>query len=156
MKLKIIFILLGDLMNISTGYKTRQRENLLAFLIKNKEKHINVREISSFLEQEGTPMGTATIYRQLEKLMEQGLVRKYVLDGNSGACFQYIESSGNCHEHFHLKCVTCGRLIHIDCSFLSEASSHIFQHHGFTVDSSQTVFYGKCAECADSTNPEAV
>ncbi|MBQ8297942.1 MAG: transcriptional repressor [Ruminococcus sp.] len=135
-------------MKNNSGYKTKQKENLLAFLIRNKDKHTNVREISVFLAGEGTPMGTATIYRQLEKLVGQGLVRKYILDGSTGACFQYIEEADCCHEHFHLKCTSCGQLIHVDCDFLSEAQNHIFEHHGFTVDSSQTVFYGKCSECS--------
>ena len=134
-------------MKRNTGYNTKQRENLLNFLIRNKERHTNVQEISAFLAGEGSPVGTATIYRQLDKLVEQGLVRKYVLDGKSGACYQYIENSGCCREHFHLKCVSCGRLIHIDCDYLADINRHISEHHGFTVDSSQTVFYGKCAEC---------
>lgn len=135
-------------MKSNIGYNTKQKENLLAFLIRNKHKHTNVQEIGAFLAGEGTPVGTATIYRQLEKLIEQGLVRKYILDGKSGACFQYIDSGENCHEHYHLKCVVCGKLIHIDCDHLSDINQHICQHHGFTVDSSQTVFYGRCSECS--------
>ncbi len=128
-------------------YNTRQKENLLAFLIKNKDKHTNVQEISAYLAAEDTPVGTATIYRQLDKLVEQGLVRKYVLDGKTGACYQYIEENDCCHEHFHLKCIVCGQLMHIDCDHLAGVNEHIFSHHGFTVDSSQTVFYGRCADC---------
>lgn len=135
-------------MKNNNGYKTKQKESLLSFLIKNKDKHTNVREISDFLKFEGTPMGTATIYRQLEKLVEQGMVRKYILDGSTGACFQYIDEKDCCNEHFHLKCISCGQLIHINCDYLSGINKHIFEHHGFTVDSSQTVFYGKCSECS--------
>ena len=91
-------------MKLSNEYKTKQKENLIAFLIKNKDRHTNVQEISSYLAQEGSPVGTATIYRQLEKLVERGIVRKYVLDGKTGACFQYI-GDNSCHEHFHLKMI---------------------------------------------------
>lgn len=134
-------------MKRNTSYNTKQRENLLNFLLRNKDRHTNVQEISIFLAGEGSPVSTATIYRQLDKLVEQGLVRKYVLDGKSGACYQYIENSGCCHEHFHLKCISCGRLLHIDCDYLSDINKHIFEYHGFAVDSSQTVFYGRCSDC---------
>ena len=70
-------------MSKSTGYNTRQKENLLAFLVKNKERHTNVQEISAYLSGEGISVGTATIYRQLDRLVEQGIVRKYILDGKS-------------------------------------------------------------------------
>lgn len=131
----------------NSGYKTRQKENVLDFLIRCKDRHVNVREIEIFLAGEGTPVGTATIYRRLDELVAQGLVRRYILDGKTGACYQYIENNNVCHEHFHLKCNKCGRLIHIDCNFLSGINEHILEHHGFCVDPSQTVFYGICEDC---------
>lgn len=148
LKLKIIFNFTEVKMKSDSGYNTRQKENLLDFLINNKERHTSVQEISAFLTNAGTPMGMATIYRQLDKLVENGVVRRYVLDGKSGACYQYIGADSGCHEHYHLKCVRCGKLIHFDCDFLSGINRHILEHHGFNVDSSQTVFYGKCSNCS--------
>ena len=135
-------------MKNDSGYNTKQKEKLLNYLISNKDKHVNVQTISAYMSEEGTPLVTATIYRRLDKLVEQGVVRKYVIDGKTGACYQYIDSQSNCHEHFHLKCIKCERLIHIDCGHLKGISEHILAHHGFTVDSSKTVFYGVCSECS--------
>lgn len=136
-------------MKRDSGYNTKQKENLLTYLIKNKEKHTNVQEISAFLQAEGTPVGVATIYRQLDRLVEQGLVRKYSFDGKTCACYQYIENEKDCRSHFHLKCLSCGRLIHLDCDHLAELTRHIEEEHSFAVDCSQTVFYGRCSECDD-------
>lgn len=135
-------------MKKETGYNTKQKENLLTYLIENKEKHTNVQEISTYLSSKGTPVGVTTIYRQLDRLVEQGTVRKYSFDGKTCACYQYIDEEQECHGHFHLKCLNCGKLIHLNCDHLSEISGHIKEHHGFTVDSSQTVFYGICEECS--------
>ncbi len=137
-------------MKRDSGYNTRQKENLMAFLIQNKDKHTNVQEISAYLSAEGTPVGTATIYRQLDRLVENGIVRKYILDGKSGACYQYIDDEEGCMEHYHLKCVSCGKLFHMSCRQLSGISRHIYEEHGFTVNSSQTVFYGVCAACSEA------
>jgi len=136
-----------DQMKRDSGYNTRQKEKLLDYLIRNKEKHTNVQEISAFLTAEGTPVGTATIYRQLDKLVECGKVRKYSFDGKTGACYQFIDESKDCHEHFHLKCLHCGKLIHLDCDHLMGINEHIAKHHGFVIDPSQTVFYGCCSDC---------
>ncbi|SEL01942.1 Fur family transcriptional regulator, ferric uptake regulator [Ruminococcus sp. YRD2003] len=130
------------------GYNTRQKEKLVDYLVRNKEKHTNVQEISAYLASEGSPLGTATIYRQLDKLVEAGVVRKFVIDGKMGACYQYIENTRECREHFHLKCLKCGRLIHLNCDHLKGINEHIAEHHGFIIDPSQTVFYGTCSECA--------
>lgn len=134
-------------MKRDSGYNTKQKEKLLSFLINNMDKHTNVQQISAFLAEEGTPLGTATIYRQLDRLVEQGEVRKYVIDGKTGACYQYISASEGCKTHFHLKCLRCERLIHTDCAVLAELDQHIEEHHGFTVDPSKTVFYGVCSDC---------
>lgn len=135
-------------MKHDSGYKTRQKEKLLDYLVRNREKHTNVQEISAFLTAEGTPVGTATIYRQLDRLVECGVVRRYNFDGKTGACYQYIEDNSECQEHFHLKCTVCGKLIHLSCERLSGINRHIFERHGFQIDPSQTVFYGKCSECS--------
>lgn len=134
-------------MKRDAGYNTKQKEKLLSYLIKNKDKHTNVQEISAFLSSEGTPVGVATIYRQLDRLVEQGLVRKYAFDGKTCACYQYIENEEQCRSHFHLKCLSCGRLIHLDCGHLAELTRHIEDEHGFAIDYAQTVFYGLCSDC---------
>ena len=134
-------------MKKDSGYNTKQKENLLSYLMKNKDKHTNVQEISAFLSAEGTPVGVATIYRQLDRLVEQGIVRKYAFDGKTCACYQYIDETSDCRTHFHLKCVKCDRLFHITCDHLKDIDKHINEHHGFKVDPSKTVFYGLCADC---------
>lgn len=136
-------------MKNDSGYNTKQKEKLLSFLISKKNEHTNVPSISAFLAAEGSPVGTATIYRQLDRLVEQGIVRRYTIDGKTGACFQYVDNSDQCREHFHLKCKSCGKLIHTDCNRLSEINSHILRHHGFAVDTSMTVFYGICSDCQE-------
>lgn len=133
-------------------YNTSQKEKLIEFLVNNKEKHTNVQEIGAYLRSEGTPLGTATIYRQLDSLVDSGIVRKFVIDGKTGACYQYIENREECYEHFHLKCLSCGKLIHLECSQLMEISRHIAENHGFEIDNSQTVFYGRCSECSAETD----
>lgn len=134
-------------MKRDSGYNTKQKEKLLNFLISNKDKHTNVQQISAYLSSEGTALGTATIYRQLDRLVEQGEVRKYIIDEKTGACYQYIDSPQDCKSHFHLKCVQCDRLVHTDCSMLAELDRHILEHHRFTIDPSKTVFYGVCSDC---------
>lgn len=144
-------------MKKDSGYNTAQKEKLMDFLISSREKHTSVQEISAYLRSEGTPVGTATIYRQLDKLVDKGIVRKFVIDGKTGACYQYIENDKECREHFHLKCLSCGRLIHLSCGQLMDINHHIAERHGFIVDPSQTVFYGRCADCSgaeESAEPE--
>ena len=135
-------------MSGTSGYKTRQRESILRYMTEHKDSHVTVNTISDYLSQQGTPVGTATIYRHLEKLVEQGMVRKYMVDASTGACFQFVMPDRQCHEHYHLKCERCGKLIHLECHFAKELANHIYAEHGFAIDPLRTVFYGICQECA--------
>ena len=137
-------------MGNQSGYKTKQRDTILKYMTEHGDSHVTVNTISEYLSEQGTPVGTATIYRHLEKLVEQGSVRKYTVDSTTGACFQFVPSDRQCHEHYHLKCEKCGRLIHFECSFAKELAAHIFSEHGFAVDPLRTVFYGVCRECGNA------
>ena len=103
------------------AYKTKQREYILAFLQNSAGRHITVAELVRHLQDNETPVGTATVYRTLEQLVEEGIVRKYVLDGKSSACYQFLSGEPHaCTEHFHLKCTQCGQLFHVSCDYLNQ------------------------------------
>ena len=98
-------------------YKTKQMTEILTFLKSVQGRHVTVNEICDFFREKGISVGTTTIYRQLEKMVKEGLVAKYVIDGSSSACFEYIGDHGEEHENcYHCKCEKCGKLIHLQCN----------------------------------------
>lgn len=133
-------------------YNTRQRALILNFL-KENSAHVSARDIINHLKEQGLSVGTATIYRTLDRLTEQGVIKKFVIDERSGACYQFVHGA-ECNEHFHLKCIKCGALIHMDCEFIAEIEEHFFKEHGFTVSSGKTVIYGECARCSNCGRDE--
>lgn len=133
---------------MKSEYKTRQRVAILDFLKENSGAHLTASDISNHLTEQNIHIGIATIYRTLDKLCKEGVLRKFVIDERSGACYQYAENA-ECIEHFHLKCMKCGALIHMSCDFLKKMEEHILGEHGFTVSSGKTVIYGVCSECND-------
>ena len=133
--------------DIMQEYKTKQKEFLLECLAENKDVHMTVSDISAYMREKGHAMGMSTVYRQLDKLVSSGLVRKYIIDENSSACYQFADSQGGCCEHFHLKCSSCGKLIHTDCSLMRKIADHMRESHGFEVDCTKTLLYGTCSEC---------
>ena len=134
-------------MKQSGGYKTKQKEKILRYLTAHEGEHVTAQELSRHLEAEGTPVGTATIYRQLDALVTDGVLRKYTIDPRTCACYEYVAPDGACKRHFHLKCMRCERLIHLHCEHLDGLEQHILEHHGFQIDQSKTVLYGLCKEC---------
>lgn len=133
---------------MESGYKTRQREQILQLLLAHQEEHFSVDRIVDCLRAQQQQVGRSTVYRYLEKLVQAGKARKYYIEEGAGACYQYAGEQSSCHEHFHLKCTSCGRLIHVECNYLEQVSEHVLAHHSFTIDHTKTVLYGLCADCA--------
>lgn len=129
-------------------YKTKQRAQVVECLKENKDKHMTVEMLIKYLSNAGVSVGRATIYRTLDMLCKEGIIRRYELTVDNSACYQYIDEHADCSEHFHLKCEMCGELIHLDCDHITELSKHIEKDHAFKVNNSKTVLYGLCAKCA--------
>ena len=126
------------------SYKTRQREILLEFFKANSDKCFHAKDI---IKNSSIALGEATIYRTLAKFVEEGILKKFISPDGEGSYYQYNECSDECFSHFHLKCVKCGTLFHMDCSFLKDMTNHIKSDHGFSVDNSRTTLYGICKNC---------
>ena len=136
-------------MNTRTKYKTKQRDILLECLAGTPGGHTTAADVCAYCRAKGMPVGQSTVYRQLENLVAEGLVNKYIIDVNSPACFEYVgagarEGADSC---FHCKCERCGALIHLHCDELAAIRSHLFDAHGFRLDPMRTVLYGLCEDC---------
>lgn len=128
-------------------YKTKHRSDIIDFLKKNEDKHYTIQELHLKLKD----IPQATLYRLVDSLVEEGQVRKYIIGPNSSCCFQYA----NCHhdhEHFHLVCQKCGKLIHLECDEVEHLVHHIKDDHGFAIDVTKVNLYGICDECQKENN----
>lgn len=122
------------------NYNTKQKSLILSCLIKNKERCITVNDIVKYLDINNTKVGTTTVYRYLEYLSGIKKIKKF--NENNISKYQYIDDM--CHIHSHLKCNKCGKLIHLDCSEISELGLHVLEHHAFKMDN---IIYGVCEAC---------
>ncbi len=127
------------------SYNTKQSKLVYNFLETNPHKHFSAEEVYFALVSGGNNIGRTTVYRQLDKLCDEKKVRKFISGENSACCYQF--ESEHCHNHYHLKCSSCGTLIHTECDFLDKLASHVFNDHQFRIDGSRTVLYGICQDC---------
>lgn len=129
------------------SYKTKQSEAILGYIASLGGSHVTAAQIAAHFSAQQRPIGRATIYRHLEKLVAGGQVRRYTTDGLAGACYQYTGGGQDCHKHLHLKCESCGVIQHLDCGMLGEIERHILSEHDFEMNALKTVLYGRCKAC---------
>lgn len=132
----------------NTTYNTKYKYIIHSFFVENMNKHFTADEIYIKLKEKGIPVGKSTIYRQLEKLENEGEIIRYVISEGASCCYEYLDKNAHCDRHFHLKCSECKELFHVDCKFIDKMNTHIISHHNFEIDYTKTVFYGICEECA--------
>ena len=129
------------------SYITRQQQAVLACLSQRREEPLTVNDLAEALRQAGHPVGLATIYRQLEKLEAAGRVHK--VHTEEGAFFQFCPHPEADHGCFLLRCESCGRMVHLDCSHLEELYRHLEQQHHFRIDPRRTILTGRCRSCEE-------
>ena len=136
-------------MDPRANYRTKQREMLIGYLESVPGVHITAGNVCEYFRSHGTPISQATVYRQLEKLVGEGVLNKYIIDAGSPACFEYVSADSHSGGEvcFHCKCEKCGKLIHMHCEELEEIQAHLSAEHHFQLDPMRTVFYGLCEEC---------
>ncbi len=128
------------------GYNTKQGEQIEGLLKATAGEHLTADEIVRRLAEGGNTVGKTTVYRWLDRLVGQGKARRFAGEKSESACYQYT-GGAECRNHYHLKCLGCGRLLHVNCEYLDRVAEHILEHHGFVLNEEKTVLYGVCVEC---------
>ena len=125
------------------GYQTEQKRWLLAFLQKNQSRLLTVEQIAQGLAQEH-PVGKSTVYRLMNQLVETGEVGRMVRGNSRQFVYQLMDQG--CGQHLHCRCVTCGRLYHLDSS-VSRDMGQMLKKTGFALDPAKTTLLGTCDGC---------
>lgn len=128
-------------------YKTKQRARIIEYLKENQNSNVTADDIlKHFSKDNNDRIGKATVYRNLNSLVEENIIKKYMLEDRNCSCYQFVENK-HCEEHFHLKCEKCDKIIHLECEEFNNIQTHILKKHNFEIDKCKTVLYGICDEC---------
>ena len=128
------------------GYRlTPQRELILGAV--ETLGHATPDEVLAEVRTHSDAVNASTVYRTLEVLEELGLVRHAHLSDRAPT----YHSVGD-HEHFHLVCRNCHRVISVDPDVLTPVTDRLVTDHGFTVDIGHLTVFGHCSDCADGSD----
>lgn len=121
---------------------TRQRD-LVGQVVFGADGHLSVEAIRKELAKQGERVGTATVYRTLELLVESGLVRAH----DFGEGFKRYEPMTSQADHEHLICLRCGRVVEFANERLERMLPVLADEHGFQHQRHRLEIYGVCRDC---------
>ena len=136
-------------MSTRMPYKSKHRDQILEVLREQEGRHLTAGQLLDRLREKGLTIGVATIYRQLDRLVEEGAVNKYMVDAVTGACYEFKGEHGAQSAYVHGKCEKCGKVVHIERRTMEAAMQNLSGggDSGFELDCTRTLFYGICGDC---------
>lgn len=121
--------------------KMSKQQTILAYFQQHPSFHPTAEQVYAYVKQKEPSIGIATVYRNLHKLVAQGVLRELNLE-KQGIYYDVV-----LQEHDHFICKSCG---HIQNIILP--SSHLLQEEAQAliegnVISHQVLCLGICKNC---------
>lgn len=105
--------------------------------------HATADEVYNEIVKDYPTISRGTVYRNLQRLCEMGQIRKREIPGRADR-FDH-----RCHDHYHVRCETCGRVFDVDMEYIPDLEKTIGDAKGFVFTGHDIIFKGICSECRD-------
>lgn len=103
-------------------------------ILKTERVHLNAEEI---LQQ--VDVSRPTVYRALDRLMQEGFVRRLSLEGDRSV-YEYVRE-----VHTHFVCRNCGKIY--DLPFSKDIGTELIGGSGHQMEKTDVTVYGTCRNC---------
>lgn len=133
-----------------SGHKlTTQRKAILNVMMEYKDEHLSCDELYGLVGEEHPDLGIATVYRTLQLYEKLGIV--YRLNFDDGCSRYELISDSKEHQHHHLICLGCGKVIEVKLDLLDALEDEIEKDEHFTIVDHNVKFYGYCSDCKNKS-----
>lgn len=106
---------------------------------------VSAQEIADRIRAAGARVGVASVYRTLDRLLDEGLVQR-VETGEGGGRYEAVVPGGD--HHHHAVCERCGRLTAFEDPALERAIGSLSRRIGHRVTAHDVLIRGECDRCA--------
>ncbi|MBK7905139.1 MAG: transcriptional repressor [Gemmatimonadetes bacterium] len=115
----------------------------IADVLLTSERHLSAEEVAQEVSARGRAVGTATVYRTIDTLLESGLV----VERDFGEGFRRFEPARDIPHHEHLVCTQCGRVEEFRDERLERMTTIVAESRGFMRQRHRLVIHGVCKDC---------
>ena len=119
---------------------TIQKE-LVLNTVRDLKTHVTADFLYDYLVKKHPSISRGTVYRNLNILCNEGLIKK--IKTPDGADFFDF----SLHDHYHVKCVSCGKISDVDMDELPDILPKISDKHGYDICGYNLFFEGYCPNC---------
>lgn len=127
---------------------TRERLALLDEIFACHE-HLDADSLLAAMQRRGVKISRATVYRNLQLLVDAGAVRKTRLAGDRFV-FEHVHRG---QSHDHLVCEECGRIVEFVSPAVRAMLGEVARAHGFAASRHALQLFGRCLDRACTSRP---
>lgn len=120
--------------------RTIQR-SLVLQAVKELRCHVTADEVYDEIVKKHFNISRGTVYRNLNLLSDIGEIRRLGMPSGADR-FDHL-----CHDHYHARCVKCGRVFDVEMEFIADLKKNIKDTHRFEITGHDIIFKGICLEC---------
>jgi len=128
-------------------YHTKTTDLISQFIHSKMDCGFTAGELATFLKDNGVNVNKTTVYRNLDKMTENGKLIKHKSMISEGFVYQNAEEENHCAEHIHFQCCKCGSVIHLSDEKTTEYLKTISEELGLQINLNLSTLNGICPKC---------
>ena len=144
-----------EILKLSGGRLTDERVAILKEIC-SSEGHFTPEELVEKLKRSGQAVALTTVYRNLDPLLEAGILRQTdISEAGRAQGARYEHIWGHTH-HDHLVCSGCGLRVEFSYPAIDALQEVVAKSHGFVLERHTLELIGRCAACQkQAARPDA-
>ena len=115
-------------------YKTKTFQLIENYLKTCCDKCFRAHDVYDYIVANEMKVNISTVYRNLEQFVEAGQLIKYKSGNNDVWMYRLNQQFSQCHEHLHLQCKECGKIIHIKKESMDSIIAMLEKDYKFFLD----------------------
>ena len=128
----------------ASGYRMTPQRMAILHVLHQAQGHLSPTEVYERASQDIPGLTEPTVYRTLEFLSENGLVR-FTHTGSGHLAYEIARE-----DHHHLVCRKCGVELQIEHAVLEKLYAALETSSGYRFIDSHITFFGLCPDCQDN------
>lgn len=121
--------------------KYSKQRDLIEQAVKAKKLHPTAEDVYLSLKEDNPRLSLATVYRNLNGLAQQGIIKKLYMPVGSD------RFDAEPTKHDHVICKRCGKIFDVQLPFLSQLPQFVYDSTQVRLSDHQCMMYGICPQC---------
>lgn len=130
-------------------YKTKASKLIKQYTDQYSDQSFTAHHLYEYIVEQGQAVNLSTIYRNLDQFVDEGILTKFKTGHNDVFMYRVNQDVSHCHEHLHLQCCKCGKIIHVESDLMKKLVNTLENEYHFYLECDASTISGLCKECRE-------